>query len=363
MTFSTRVLFVVTVALALGFAAQSVDAQCPSYGDSSGRGAAPAAGPAPGPAPAPAPTPGGLGGATGGGSGGATPGGGGLGGGGLGGSSPGRKSAPGKPYRAGGKVKRLKNSGNLAQSPDRLMRTSVDFFAVELPKVNSQKYGAIWRDVEALAQKEFRHRHAQPDLPVLIYFSKEYEGADVDRELEFNSSLWRDEEVGIASKLFNCYRISLDDMESVRHLGEYSKGVPWILILDQNGKRQAKLSGWSMTGTKLRKKMAKAVKVRWGENLKRILSKQAKLLLKFDQLDLEMRNLDATLASAKADVKNKRTAAAKKRVANAEKSIANAKVRKTQLLRSEAAVYAFVNDERAKSTKVAKVTPAKAAAH
>jgi hypothetical protein len=328
----------------------------PSYGgcppsEGAGAGPAPSGGPAPGPGGAPGggATPGGGttgGGRTGGVTGGrGNAGGGGLGGllGGMGASGFGRKALPGKPYRPGEGKTRLPGSGKGAVSPDRVERTTVRWLGVDLPHAETERYGDQWLDVEALVKAEHRHQHAKPHLPTLVYFAKEWTGKGVKRELKFRKELWQDEAVGLATKCFNCYCISLDDIESKRHRDKYDHGKPWILILDADGKHLGKLSGWSMNAKKLQSRLAQVIKSTWRQDLRGLLKKEAAILadldaafFELDRLEHEHKRIRIALAEKKDD------AQLKARLDVLKVSIAKVEQRRAKILAAEYKLFSFL---------------------
>lgn len=245
----------------------------------------------------------------------------------------------GKPVELEDKTNRIAKSGALTPSPDRLERTAVDWFGVELPKTRSKEYGSTTLPVRYLATKEHAHAKARAGLPLLVFLQTQ-DCDDDEKLIEYTRSCWQDEYVGVASRFFNCYRLSLDDMKPAdRKI--YSKGQPVILLIDGTGKTLKKLPGWNVTGKKLFKAMDGIVRKQWKKSLKSLMPKQAKILRELDEVHDELERLERTLAATKAHIKKHDCAPGRKRLKRTEKSIKECKARREKALAAEKKLYGF----------------------
>lgn len=250
----------------------------------------------------------------------------------------GRAKRVGKPRALNPKGKRLKGSGTLAPSPDRLARTRVNWMGVELPSTKGD-YGKRVLPVEHLAKSEFAHRNATPARPLLVHFFTE-DGKE-DAIVDYAQRLWRNDSVGLASRLFNCYRISIDDMDSAADRKRYGKRGPLILLLSPEGKKLATLPGWKVTERSLLTRMRAVVRSRWKQDLNRLLLKHAKLLAELDEVHRDLEKAKRTLVSTEEHVKVHNCAPGQKRLVRTKAEIKELEKRRAAAFAAERSLYAF----------------------
>ncbi|MAG32367.1 MAG: hypothetical protein CL908_15910 [Deltaproteobacteria bacterium] len=107
----------------------------------------------------------------------------------------------------------------------------------------------------------------------------------MEKLLAYEDRAFADDRVGLASRFFNCMRISLDEIPSASVRKQYgaTKG-PSILVLDPSGKELKRLTGWSTSGSKLYSSMASVLRSTRKMNLAALLRKENAFLKRLDDL-------------------------------------------------------------------------------
>lgn len=294
-------------------------------GDGSGGGTTPAPNPTPSaagdpsggttPTPTGAPLPGGGTGAT--------------------GALPAGKKATGKPLTSADRARR----GRTTRSATALERINVDWFPATLPTVKEGKYAARTLPIEFLADAKFRYYRHRAGIPIMVAMTTEGHEAE---EFARSEAKWMDEQVGVASLLFNCYRINLDDMDAA-FVKRYGGGkVPVVLFLDEKGEELARLSGWNVDSKRLISTMTHLVKARWNKNLTRIVAREIEILKAFDAAKCAHATESKLLESDVKAYETKPTLGLKKSIAKRRKAIAAAKKSAAKATTAEAKLMSFL---------------------
>ena len=247
---------------------------------------------------------------------------------------------------------RLKKSGALPPSPERVLRTSVNWFGTGLPRSKDAEYGSRTLPVKLLSDKDHAHKEHRAGLPMMIYFAAE--GDDEEAFIELETKLWRDEHIGLASSVFNCYRISLDDIESEHDRNLYGD-EPQVVFISPSGRTVGKLSGWKISNKKLFKTMRSVARKQWKKDLKKILPKQAAILKTYDEVFDEIERERRALAKDEDHIKVHNCAPARKRIKKRKKAIADAEKRRVDAEKAEAKLFAFLQPKKDKKSGGAKV--------
>jgi hypothetical protein len=150
-------------------------------------------------------------------------------------------------------------------------------------------YGESLLPMSHLVVGEVLPYGARRGIPTVVYLST---ALDDEKFGAYEEKVFEDERVGVASRFFNCLRISLDRVDSKkirRELGA-DRG-PSILLLDAEGKTLGKKQGWGTTSEQLYRYMQRAMKRHYKINLATLLKKEGELLGKIDEAYWEIEDL------------------------------------------------------------------------
>lgn len=242
------------------------------------------------------------------------------------------KKANGKPLTPGDRASRAGQTLSAAG----IERFNVDWFPAALPVAKEGRYAARTLPVEFLADARYRHARHRAGVPIMIVMTTE--GSDPERYVE-SEAKWTEAQLGVASLLFNCYRINLDDMDE-EFVSRYGGGnAPQILFLDEKGAELSRLSGWKVTSKRVLSTMTRLVKTRWSKQLTKVVNKEIGILRNFDRAmfvrDSESRALKAeekAFEQRPTPRLRKSIAKRKKAIAAATKDLAKAKKDEAKLL-------------------------------
>lgn len=253
----------------------------------------------------------------------------------AGGLTPRGKKGTSKPSTSADRARK----GATTLSAEGIERMNVDWFAATLPLVDEGRYAERTLPVEFLADARYRDARHRVGVPIMVVMTTE--GDDPKRFAE-SESKWFDERLAVSSLLFNCYRLSLDDMET-DFVKRYEGGnVPVILFLDEKGTEQARLAGWNVDAKRTLSTMRKLVKSRWAKNLDRVVSQEIEILKAFDRAIWTGRTETEALATDRKAAEKKMTARLKKQIARREKAIVDAKKAAAEAIKEEAKLLGFL---------------------
>lgn len=171
-----------------------------------------------------------------------------------------------------------------------------------------------------------------------MYF---FTGRDDERLIKYEAAVWNDERVGLAARLFNCYRISLDDMLLEADRKRFGKKGPNVVLIDSKGKTIKSFPGWRTTSSQVYGAMESLVNKTWKKRLGSLQPEIASILKELDELHAKLEKLKATLKSAEAHVKEHDCAPGRKRIKTTRAAIKDAEARLAKVLAKEKALLDF----------------------
>ncbi|MEE9391518.1 MAG: hypothetical protein V3W41_03335 [Planctomycetota bacterium] len=202
----------------------------------------------------------------------------------------------------------------------------IAWLSTQWPTEHKDGYGDV---PVALSQlSSFQRDEARP---FFVFIDEKREAADEDKLMR---KLFGIEEVVMGSKLFNCYRMNVEDIPDSKLQKQYGKKLPAIFFYDAKGKEIGKVTG---------SKKAKTVFGKLGKLYKSFYAKGSltKWVDTYNDKLKDMEKAEDTVATAKktlsgvqerADKKKKKTkkilksiAEAKTAVSDAEKAFSKAK--------------------------------------
>ncbi len=250
---------------------------------------------------------------------------------------PGITTAPAGGGTTGGSG--LRRKAGVTWGPQSLYRTRMHWIGSRLPRKDS-KYDNETVAIELLADGKYAHKDAKAGRPILVSFYTE-DGDDEQLD-NYESRLWADADIGIASRLFNCYRICLDDIESPVDRKKYGS-QPRIMIMDASGKMIYDMKGWNTTNRRLFKSLRSVIKTTWKKDILRLIPKHFDILAKLDRLHADTYKAKTILKTAKAHLRvHAKCVPTHKRIKKTTKEMVALEKETKKAEAKEAKLYAFL---------------------
>ncbi len=198
------------------------------------------------------------------------------------------------------------------RSTESMARLQIPWIWRELPMEERPGYDPIPLPLSALVTVA-----GEDARPALVYFY----AAEDEKASEFEGKAFGDERIGVASRFFQCIRISSDEISDKAARRQFVPAVPAIHVLAADGRTVQTFSGAGTRAQAVLAAMNRAYAFHFTPALQSVVEAERTLLDRLDKVEAELKGIaeEMARAEAKGDTAKMKALEAEKTAAQAER--------------------------------------------